>query len=201
MAGLPVCDLPRSFFPREMVLLGLLVEKGESQNLSDWCLPYPCTRCGSVCLHQDWVEKGGEHSCARDPPKRFYLHSSTDYGFLLGLRSGGFSPGKVRPTLSCAKQHGASLLTSSKFIPQNQLRCSIFVGDTVILYLFFIYQSAGLLTASLWGEKAGAASPELDASCCCGSMQRRKIFFLSCLSRQLCSLKYHLLYTSNCLAL
>lgn len=168
-------DLPRSSFPREMVLLGLLMAKGESQTLSDWCLPYLCSRCGSVCLHQGWVERGGGHSCARHPPKQFFLHSSTDYGFLLDLRFGGFSPRKTRPTLSCAKPCGASLLTSSKFIPQNQLRCSVFVGDTVILYLFFIYQSAGLLTASLWGEKAGAASPELDASCCWASMQRRKI--------------------------
>lgn len=121
---------------------------------------------------------GGEHSCARDPPKQFHLHISTDYGFLLSLRLGCFSPGEMKPILSCAKQRGASLLTSSKFISQNQLRCSVFVGDTVILYLFFINQSAGLLTASLWGEKAGAASPELDSRCCCARVQRRKISFL-----------------------
>lgn len=161
-----------------MVLPGLLVAKGESQSLSDWCLSHLCSKCGSECLHQGWVERGAEHSCARNPPKQFHLHISTDCGFLLGLRLGGFSPEKVRPTLSCAKQRkqcGASLLTCSMFIPENQLRCSAFVGDTVILYLFFIYQSAGLLTASLWGEKAGAASPELDSSCCCARVQRRKI--------------------------
>lgn len=167
-------NLPRSSFPHEMVL----VAKGESQSLSDWGLPYLCSRCGSECLHQGWVERGGELSCARDPPKQFHLHISTDYSFLLALS--GFSPGKVRPTLSCAKQCGASLLTCSMFIPQNQLRCSVFVGDTVILYLFFIYQSAGLLTASLWGEKAGAASPELDSSCCSARVQRRKISSLLC---------------------
>lgn len=101
------------------MLPGLLVAKGEYQILSRWCLPYLCSRCGSVCLLQDWVEGDGEHCCARDPPKQFHLHTSADCGFLLGFRLGGFCPGKMRPTLSCAKQYGASLLTFSKFIPQK----------------------------------------------------------------------------------